>query len=185
MRIIGVFTKDDYLYRKIELELSRGFDVRRISSAKAARECELVLFDGERRDAAEYACRVITLSYGDDADMKLPLPLGAIEKALAKSSEGSLTFHEGSRTVTLADNTIRLTEIEHSLLTLLAKGAGSFVDREEISRTVWDGRADDRLINLYIHYLREKLEVGGERVILSSRKQGYAIDKKFLGGKIC
>ena len=53
--------------------------------------------------------------------------------------------------------------------------------REEILSTVWGGEADSGVINVYIHYLREKLEVCGEKIILSSRKCGYKIDEKYLG----
>jgi DNA-binding response OmpR family regulator len=42
------------------------------------------------------------------------------------------------------------------------------------------GDKGEGLINVYVHYLREKLEVGGEKIINSSRKNGYAIDEKFI-----
>ena len=58
---------------------------------------------------------------------------------------------------------------------------GEFVSREEILSQVWNGDADCGIINVYIHYLREKIE-HGEKIILSSRKQGYCIDEKYLGG---
>ena len=35
-------------------------------------------------------------------------------------------------------------------------------------------------MNVYIHYLREKLEADGEKIILSSRSHGYKIDEKYL-----
>ena len=41
-------------------------------------------------------------------------------------------------------------------------------------------------MNVYVHYLREKLEYNGEKVIISSRKNGYKIDERFFprdGGK--
>ena len=66
------------------------------------------------------------------------------------------------------------------LALLLAKDG--YTSREEIAKKVW-GDASDGLINIYVHYLREKLEIGGEKIILSSRKGGYRIDKKYLGGE--
>ena len=39
------------------------------------------------------------------------------------------------------------------------------------------------MINVYIHYLREKLELCGEKIIIASREAGYRIDKRFLGGE--
>ena len=54
------------------------------------------------------------------------------------------------------------------------------LSREEILNAVWNNEADSGVINVYIHYLREKLELDGEKIILSSRKLGYAIDERFI-----
>ena len=47
--------------------------------------------------------------------------------------------------------------------------------------------ADEGVLNVYVHYLREKLERGGEKIIISSRGLGYKIDEKYLqtGGTVC
>ena len=60
-------------------------------------------------------------------------------------------------------------------------GGGEFVSRDELSRAVWGEGADGGILNVYIHYLREKLESKGEKVIISSRRGGYKIDGKYLG----
>ena len=74
-----------------------------------------------------------------------------------------------------------MTELEAALLALLISADGDFVSREEILKRVWQNDADPGIINVYIHYLREKIE-RGEKIILSSRKRGYGIDEKYLRG---
>ena len=44
---------------------------------------------------------------------------------------------------------------------------------------VWHGDADGGIVNVYIHYLREKLEDCGERVIIASRGRGYSLSEKY------
>ena len=90
---------------------------------------------------------------------------------------------EEEKCVLLFGEKIKLTELEYALFSLLYKRQ-SFVSREEILASVWHGEADGGIINVYVHYLREKLEKGGEKIILSSRKLGYGISENFLGGKI-
>ena len=47
-------------------------------------------------------------------------------------------------------------------------------------RDVWGDECEGGVLNVYIHYLREKLETEGEKIIFSTRKMGYKIDKKYL-----
>jgi len=51
--------------------------------------------------------------------------------------------------------------------------------REELLSRVWGNDTDPGVLNVYVHYLREKLERGGEKIILSSRKCGYRISEKY------
>ena len=82
----------------------------------------------------------------------------------------------------LRGEVIKLTEVEHALFLALMKRGGEFASREDILREVWGSEADEGIINVYVHYLREKLEKSGEKIIVSSRKLGYKIDGKYLGG---
>lgn len=70
---------------------------------------------------------------------------------------------------------LHFSELEYALLSLLVEADGQYVSREQIAQHVWGGRADARLINVYVHYLREKIERKGERLILSSRGRGYCL----------
>ena len=57
---------------------------------------------------------------------------------------------------------------------------GEYVSREELLSRIWQNKTDKGILNVYIHYLREKLEKGGERIIISSRNLGYKINEVFI-----
>jgi two-component system OmpR family response regulator len=61
----------------------------------------------------------------------------------------------------------------------LVNARGAAVSREVILDRVWHGDADGGIVNVYIHYLREKLETEGERIILASRGRGYSLTEKY------
>jgi DNA-binding response OmpR family regulator len=75
----------------------------------------------------------------------------------------------------------KLTEAEFALLEVLVECGGEFIKREELLSRVWGDNADPGVVTVYIHYLREKLEKNGEKVIISSRKNGYKISERFVG----
>ena len=62
-----------------------------------------------------------------------------------------------------------LTPTEEKLLRLLRDAHGEPVERAVLLREVWGEDGNDRLLNLYIHYLREKLEKDG--LIIKNNKE--------------
>jgi DNA-binding response OmpR family regulator len=73
---------------------------------------------------------------------------------------------------------IALTVREYQLLLLLIRQAGRVVRREQILREIWDDQpgAASNVIEVYVRYLRQKLEEGGEkRIIHTVRGQGYCL----------
>ena len=54
------------------------------------------------------------------------------------------------------------------------------MSREKLLRSVWDGKASPGVVNVYIHYLRQKLERSGKKVIAASRNEGYRINPELL-----
>ena len=84
----------------------------------------------------------------------------------------------------MGEKKISLTEVEGKLLVELLK-AEEFVSRNSLLKSVWGANNDSGVINVYIHYLREKLEKSGEKIIISSRKYGYKISEKYKGQTIC
>lgn len=88
---------------------------------------------------------------------------------------GNLNLHHASLSATLDGENLHLTVVEFNLLELLAKRAGSVVQREEIAETVL-GRplqAYDRSIDVHISNLRKKL--GDHESIKSIRGAGYML----------
>lgn len=175
MRLLFL-TEDKYLYRKAELELSRVATVTKDRSLAYD-----IAFVDLRYNGTDELQNAITISEGDgDGTVKLPIRRGAlIDIVNSKRKTARLTLAEGSKAAILDGNEIKLTAHEYSLLALLISGNGEYIPRKQIAESVWDD-AGDGLINIYIHYLREKLETSGEKIIISSRKLGYKINEAYL-----
>lgn len=82
--------------------------------------------------------------------------------------------------VMLNGEEIPLTEREYALFSILWEQEG-IVSRETLFREVWGGKGEPSVVNVYIHYLRNKLSRGGRNYILS-RRGGYLLLK---GEPIC
>ena len=71
-----------------------------------------------------------------------------------------------------------LTAREYALLLLLIEHRGQVLSREQILRQVWHDQrgAASNVIEVYVRYLRQKLEQEGEkRLIHTVRGQGYCL----------
>ena len=93
-------------------------------------------------------------------------------------AEQGLMLMEKERSVLLDGRVIPLTGREYALLSCLYARRGSPVPREVILREVWGDGGDDGLLQVYLHYLRKKLESDGRRRILSVRGEGYALGEE-------
>ena len=173
MKTVSVYTDDAFLFQKIKLDIATVARVVRYESVY-----DLCLFDVDT-SKEKAPSDALTMSRSDGADIKIPFALGTVHSLLENDNSPILTVDAESRCAYLRGEKIKLTEVELSLLSLLYE-RGEYVTREEILSTVWGGEADAGVINVYIHYLREKLERHGEKIILSSRKCGYRIDEKYL-----
>jgi hypothetical protein len=173
---IAVYTENKYLMQKIRHELLPTAEL-----VLAGEECDLAVRDADT--CQKKAAYEIVLSRSGEYDLAVPFRIGAL-RAIIEGREGGhgLTYNEGDSCAYLDGARIRLTEVEGALLKLLLSGGGEYIGRERILSEIWGSGSTGSVINVYIHYLREKLEVNGERIILSSRNLGYAIDKKYLGG---
>jgi DNA-binding response OmpR family regulator len=73
---------------------------------------------------------------------------------------------------------IALTAREYQLLLFLIERAGQVLSRETILRNIWSDQqgAASNVIEVYVRYLRQKLEQDGEaRLIHTVRGQGYCL----------
>lgn len=87
-----------------------------------------------------------------------------------------LAVDSASRSATRAGRYIELSQTEFALLRVLMENAGQTLTRAQISAAMWDtdfGPASNAL-EVYVSYLRRKLEEGGEsRLVHTVRGIGY------------
>ena len=94
---------------------------------------------------------------------------------------GDLRVNTASKTVRRGDDPVDLTAREYALLELLALRAGELVTRSEIWEHIYESYADARsnVVDVYVGYLRRKLEAGDRgRLIHTRRGQGYILAKE-------
>ena len=176
---ISVVTNDRYLFRLAELLLFGEATVTDSYDEGA----DVIIHDLDSGfTLPETGARVISVSReANEGAETLPISRQRL-KDLVFSGEKKppLSLSQDGKGAILKGRYIKLTAHEFSLLALLIKGGEKYTTREEISKGVW-ADASDGLINIYVHYLREKLETDGEKVIVSSRKYGYRINPAYLG----
>lgn len=133
---------------------------------------------------------VAGLDAGSDDYLTKPFifaELTARVRALARRSEqgrgaeikvGELRLDPVSRKVWRGTREIELTIKEFSLLEFLMRHAGTVVTRAMIAERVWEHTFESftNIIDVYINYLRKKIDTGSERkMILTVRGQGYIL----------
>jgi two-component system response regulator MprA len=88
---------------------------------------------------------------------------------------GDLVLDDRAHEVRRGDRLIDLTAREYELLHFLMRHAGEVVSQARVLGAVW-GYANSRVVEVYIGYLREKLEAAGEsRLIHTVRGVGYVL----------
>lgn len=105
--------------------------------------------------------------------MPLPVPVGPERLRVA-----DLELSPASRQVSRGGRPVALTAREYQLLLLLFEHPGRVLTREEILREVWQDQqgSASNVIEVYVRYLRQKLEQGGaRRLIHTVRGRGYCL----------
>ena len=185
MKKVLVITKSELLFQKIKLALRDMAECRMDLDGKRANDFDLCFLEMPYEGIAPRGA--VTVGRDGGSDLRLPLSIEDIRRALERKKDGgaALTLDKDARTVRFKERTVKLTELEFSLLYLLASERGRGFSGDEILKAIWGEEANRGIVNVYIHYLREKLECDGEKVIISSRKSGYKIDERFLGEAVC
>ncbi len=91
----------------------------------------------------------------------------------------NLKIDTSARLVYRNNELIELTAREYNLLELLARRRGKLVTRTEIWKSLYDMENDStsNVVDVYIGYLRKKLDVFGEpSLIVTRRGQGYLLE---------
>ncbi|MEB3173510.1 MAG: winged helix-turn-helix domain-containing protein [Cyanobacteriota bacterium] len=89
-----------------------------------------------------------------------------------------LVLTPSRRQVRRGPRTVPLTAREYQLLVFLTERAGQVLSREAILARVWSDQqgAASNVIEVYVRYLRQKLEAAGERRLIHTvRGQGYSL----------
>jgi two-component system OmpR family response regulator len=164
-----------------------GFEV--LDRLRDARDDVRVLFL-TARDSSEDRLAGLTRG-GDDY---LTKPFGVAEllvraRILARTSPrvaaaapagitvGDLVLDEDARTVTRSGDAIELTPTEFELLRYLARNANRVLSRENILTNVWgmDFGSSSNLVDMYVSYLRRKLDAGRAPLVQTVRGAGYVL----------
>ena len=176
-RRVGIFTRDKFLFQKVRLEFLGVATVDMINE-KNTDAFDLVLIDADCEQPFDIDGIRMSRSRGEQ--ISIPFKIGSLLPLLANERKTRLSLIESTKSALIGNAAVKLTELEYALLRVLLERKGEYTSREELLMRVWNGRADKGILNVYIHYLREKLEKGGEKIILSSRNAGYKINEIFL-----
>jgi DNA-binding response OmpR family regulator len=91
---------------------------------------------------------------------------------------GDLEVDPATRGVVRAGRHVELTRREFELLEVLARNPGIVLSRERLLELVWgyDWPADGNVVDVFVGYLRRKLEAGGElRMLQTVRGVGFVL----------
>ena len=90
---------------------------------------------------------------------------------------GDLTLNTDSREVTRGGEQVQLTATEFDLLRYLMENARRVVSKPQILDAVWnyDFGRQANIVELYVSYLRKKIDVGHEPMIHTVRGAGYVL----------
>lgn len=167
-----------------------GLDVcRRLRAANVATPVLILTARDEIED------RVAGLDAGADDYLGKPFALAELlarVRALARTLARRPPQQRGERELRLADltldlaghhvrrgeQTIALSAKEFALLEYMLRNAGQVLTRQQIIEHVWRYDYDglDTVVDTYIHYLREKIDVGAEkRLVQTVRGVGYVL----------
>ena len=95
-----------------------------------------------------------------------------------------LLLDTGARQAKRGERVIQLTGKEYELLEFFMRHPRQVLTREMIYEEVWgyDFGGDSNIIEVYIRYLRQKLEAGDEpRLLHTMRGMGYVLERNPVG----
>jgi DNA-binding response OmpR family regulator len=110
-------------------------------------------------------------------------PIPAADPITAGIQCADLVVIPATQRVQRGSRNVALTVREFELLLLLLRERGRVVSRERILAEIWKGEtaAASNVIEVYVRYLRQKLEEGGERRLIHTvRGQGYSLGDRLL-----
>jgi DNA-binding response OmpR family regulator len=134
---------------------------------------------------------VAGLALGGDDYVTKPFRLAELvarlRALLRRASAGSsllifedLVLDQANNTVRRGPRSLFLSSTEFRLLQIFMRRAGEVVSKEEVLREIWNDEStqrDENVVEVYVHYLRTKLEAFDQPRILNTIKgQGYVLE---------
>jgi two-component system response regulator MprA len=104
------------------------------------------------------------------------------QRKAEKLSYANLALDPITREASRSERTFILTPTEYDLLELFLRHPRQVLERRQILTSVWgyDFVGDDNIIEVYVGYLRKKMEAGGEsRLVQTVRGVGYVLREKY------
>ncbi len=88
-----------------------------------------------------------------------------------------LELNASLNTVTQNNKTIELSQKEYAILLFLLRNKNRILSRDEILEHVWDFDADvaSNIVDVYINYIRKKLDTSRHKIIETVYTRGYVI----------
>lgn len=125
--------------------------------------------------AGEGAHRYVAV--GDEADYEeIRQILRGYETARGEGVQRDAVIDRQRRTVFFCGASARLTEREFALFIALKEAEGEALSRKELHRRVWGGEGREQNVDVYVCYLREKLEAAfGPGHLRAVRGVGYRL----------
>ena len=104
--------------------------------------------------------------------------LRRVAPAPAELRVGDLTLDPATRKATRGAKTILLSSTEYALLEYLMRNAGRVMTRAQILEHVWqyDFDGNDNVLDVYISYLRGKIDKGRSPLIHTARGIGFRME---------
>ena len=175
----------DLLILDIGLPKLSGLEVLRRLRARNSTVPVLIL---TAADSVEQ--RVKGLDLGADDYMAKPFALSELEaraRALTRRAAGSaqtvlrhgpLTLDQVGHVATINDQVLDLSARELGLLEILMQRPGRLVSKEQLVDRLcsWGEEVSNNAIEVYVHRLRKKIELGGVRIV-TVRGLGYYLER--------
>lgn len=123
----------------------------------------------------------VTVGAHTHTDYRRPFSLLRLRALVRGDGEvpSALSLSPDDFAVRIGRRTISLTPTEYACLSCLWEANGAPVCREKLYAAVWgDGPCRPELVNLYLHYLRKKLEADGHRYLYARRGHGYILKRE-------
>ena len=185
---LGIVTKDDIFFNKIRLILRGEAEAVRLDGHTLRHETYDVIFVDTRTEGIpDFKC----VTFGDGCEITVPFTheavISAFRNALTERSAPAITLSDDGKHAYVLGRSVTLTKVEYKLLArLFSESIGSYVSRDTLLKDVWGDECDPGVVVVYMHYLRKKIETGGEKIIVTKRDRGdskYKIDERYRGGK--